>query len=238
VDGALQLINAGALSGDPRPELIFDAHFVTQLETGQIGYRVGDLVAGGDEIDITVHGRQVVAERPWDGVDALVVGSTSVLGLQTIASCQLDLTRSPAVLSVTEMHGGQYDSIAESLRMSVVLVWYGRDARSDTINRVKRTAANIASSAGATADANVVEEWYVPSVYNDPNLTARMRPTLERVAGKNNLLELAPQRIGVADVFRRLRFLPGENTRSLRGARRARPWRRILPQPFAEVPYR
>jgi hypothetical protein len=27
----------------------------------------------------------------------------------------------------SEMHGGQYDSIAESLRMSVVLVWYGRD---------------------------------------------------------------------------------------------------------------
>jgi amidohydrolase len=193
VDGALQLINAGVLSGDPRPEVIFGAHFNTQLETGQIGYRVGDLLAGSDEIDITVHGRQVVAERPWDGVDAIVVGSQIVLGLQTIASRQLDITRAPAVLSVTEMHGGQYDSIAESLRMIVVLVWYGRDVRSDMINRVKRTAANIASSAGATADANVVEEWYVPSVYNDPNLTARMRPTLERVAGKNHLLELAPQ---------------------------------------------
>ena len=193
VDGALQLINAGVLSGDPRPEVIFGAHFNTKLETGQIGYRVGDLLAGGDEIDITVHGRQAVAESPWDGVDAIVVGSQIVLGLQSIASRQLDLTRSPAVISVTEMHGGQYDSIAESLRMSVVLVWYGRDVRSDMINRVKRTAANIASSAGATADANVVEEWYVPSVYNDPNLTARMRPTLERVAGKNHLLELAPQ---------------------------------------------
>ena len=33
----------------------------------------------------------------------------------------------------------------------------------------------------------------MPSVYNDPNLTARMRPTLARVAGKNHLLELAPQ---------------------------------------------
>ena len=44
VDGALQLINAGVLSGDPRPEVIFGAHFNTQLETGQIGYRVGDLL--------------------------------------------------------------------------------------------------------------------------------------------------------------------------------------------------
>jgi len=96
------------------------------------------------------------------------------------------------VLTVTEMHGGKYDSVAESLKMSVVLVWYGRDVRSDMINRVKRTAANIASSAGATADADVVED-YVPSVHNDPNLTARMRPTLARVAGKNHLLELAPQ---------------------------------------------
>ena len=192
-DGALQLINAGVLSGDPRPEVIFGAHFVTRLETGQIGYRVGDLLAGSDQIDITVHGRQAVAETPWDGVDAIVVGSQIVLGLQSITSRQLDLTRSPAVLTVTEMHGGQYDSIAELLKMNVVLVWYGHDVRTDIVNRVKRTAANIASSAGATADADLVAEMYEPSIYNDPNLTARMRPTLERVAGKNHLVELAPQ---------------------------------------------
>ena len=192
VDGAVQLINAGVLSGDPHPEVIFGAHFVTRLETGQIGYRVGDLLAGSDEIDIAVHGRQAVAETPWDGVDAIVVGSQIVLGLQSITSRQLDLTRSPAVLTVTEMHGGQYDSVAELLKMNVVLVWYGRDVRTDIIKRVKRTATNIASSAGATADADVVAEMYAPSVYNDPNLTARMRPTLERVAG-NRLLEIGPQ---------------------------------------------
>jgi metal-dependent amidase/aminoacylase/carboxypeptidase family protein len=66
----------------------------------------------------------------------------------------------------------------------------GRDGRSDLINRVKRTATNIASSAAATADAALVAEMYEPSVYNDPNLAARMRPTLQRVAGKNHLVEL------------------------------------------------
>lgn len=193
VDGALQLIDAGVLSGDPRPEVIFGAHFSTQLETGQIGYRAGDLFAGSDEIDITVHGRQALPDRPWEGIDAIVVGSQIVLGLQTIASRQLDVTRSPAVLTVMEMHGGKYQSTAESLTMNVYLLWFGRDVRSDMINRVKRTAEDIASSSGATADAKLVAEQYAPSLYNDPNLTARMLPTLKRVAGKNHLVEMAPQ---------------------------------------------
>ena len=43
------------------------------------------------------------------------------------------------------------------------------------------------------ADADVVAEMYAPSVYNDPNLAARMRPTLQRVAGKNHLVQLGLQ---------------------------------------------
>ncbi len=189
-DGALQLIDAGVLSGDPRPEVIFGAHLLTQLETGKIGYRAGAQQAGSDEIDITVHGRQANLDTPWDGVDAIVVGSQIVLGLQTIVSRQVDLTKSPAVLSVMDIHGGHFNALADSLRMSVALDWYDRDLRQDMIDRIRRTAANIALGSGATAEAKLVPEMYVPSIYNDPRLSARMLPTLRRVAGEDRLIEI------------------------------------------------
>jgi hypothetical protein len=97
---------------------------------------------------------------------------------------RLDALASPVIYVVIKdrRHIRQHPG----LTMSVVLAWYGRDVRSDVINRVKGTAA----SAGVTADADVVAEMYAPSVYNDPNLAARMRPTLQRVAGKNHLVQL------------------------------------------------
>jgi amidohydrolase len=191
LDGALQLINAGVLRGDPRPEVIFGAHLLTQLETGQVGYRAGALESGTDEIDITVHGRQANADTPWSGVDAIVVGSQIVLALQTIASRQVDLTKSPFVLSIMEIQGGRYGAVADSLRMSLVVDWYGPDLRQDVIDRVRRTAENIALGSGATAEVKVVPEMYLPSVYNDPRLLARMLPTLRRIAG-DHLIEVGP----------------------------------------------
>ena len=186
----MQLIEAGVLSDDPRPEVIFGAHLLTQLETGQIGYRAGAQQAGSDEIDITVHGRQANVDTPWSGVDAIVVGSQIILGLQTIASRQVDLTKSPAILSVMEIHGGHYQAIADSLRMTMALDWYDRDLRQDIIDRIRRTAEHIALGSGATAEVTLVPDGYVPSIYNDPKLLARMLPTLRRVAGGDHLIEV------------------------------------------------
>ena len=186
-DGALQLIDAGVLSGNPRPEVIFGAHLLTQLETGQIGYRAGAQQAGSDEIGITVHGRQANVDTPWEGIDAIVVGSQIVLGLQTIASRQVDFTKSPIVLSIMGIQGGHYQAIADSLKMTVALDWYDRDVRQDVIDRVRRTTENIALGSGATAEAKVVPEQYVPSIYNDPKLVARMQSTLRRVAGADRI---------------------------------------------------
>jgi amidohydrolase len=190
LDGALQLIDAGVLSGDPRPEVIFGAHLLTQLETGQIGYRAGAQQAGSDEIDITVHGRQANVDTPWEGVDAIVVGSQIVLGLQTIASRQVDLMKSPIILSIMEIKGGHYQAIADSLRMTVALDWYDRDLRQDVIDRVRRTTENIALGSGATAETKVIPEQYVPGIYNDSKLVARMLSTLRRVAGPDHLIEI------------------------------------------------
>ena len=132
-----------------------------------------------------------------------------------------------------EMHGGHYQSIADSLKMTVTLDWYGRDLRNDVIDRVKRTTENIALGSGATADVKIVPEQYVPSIYNDPKLTARMLPTLKRVAGADHLIEIAP--LPFPDDFA---FYQEKIPGLFVCTRGTRPRRSIHSQPFAEVSHR
>ena len=58
---------------------------------------------------------------------------------------------------------------------------FDADVRRDIHRRIRRTAEQIAASAGATAEVSITHGY--PVTVNDPELTARMVPTLQRVAG-------------------------------------------------------
>lgn len=178
--GAALMIEEGALR-DPAPSAIFGLH-VFPFEVGTIEYRAGPIMATADGLRIVVRGRQTHGAQPWKGVDPVVVAAQIVLGLQTITSRQLDLTAAPAVITVATIHGGVRTNIIPD---SVVLGGTVRilDPAMRTIipERIRRTAELIAESAGATAEVHVGEGDAV--TYNDPALTARMVPTLRRVAG-------------------------------------------------------
>lgn len=147
------------------------------------------------QVNISVHGRQANAVTPWAGVDAIVVASQVVLGLQTIVSRQTQLIEAPAVISVMEIHGGAFLTVPENAQITVLVQTFDPKTRLDVIARIKRTAENIAASAGATAETLVIPGMHAPAVYNDPKLVARMLPTLRRVAG-DGLLEIPPQPFG------------------------------------------
>jgi len=61
--------------------------------------------------------------------------------------------------------------------------------RKDLHERVKRTAEKIAESAGATADVTIGDPNHDPVTFNNPALTAKMLPTLQRVAGADHVVE-------------------------------------------------
>lgn len=57
-------------------------------------------------ISMVVKGRQTHGSAPWSGVDPIVVASQIVIGLQTIASRQIDVTSAPAVITIGMIQGG------------------------------------------------------------------------------------------------------------------------------------
>jgi amidohydrolase len=185
--GASLMIEEGALD-NPKPAVIFGLHIGSMLNVGQIGYRPGAAMAAADVLRITVKGRQTHGAAPWAGVDPIVVSAQIVLGLQTIVSRQVNITREPVVVTIGGIDGGiRFNIIPDKVTMVGTIRSFDEAVREDVHRRIRLTAENIAEAAGAVAEVEI-EKPYAVTV-NDPILTAAMLPTLKRVAGAQNVQE-------------------------------------------------
>jgi amidohydrolase len=186
--GARLMVEEGVLE-NPKPDVIFGLH-TFPAPTGVIGYRAGGAMAGADNLHILVEGKQTHGAVPWAGVDPVVVAAQIVLGLQLIPSRQLDSAKSATVISIGSIHGGlRSNIIPDRVEMEGTIRILDPSIRKDVLRRVEQTAVSIAESSGATATVTV--RPYAPVTYNDPALTAKMVPTLRRVAG-SGLREVPP----------------------------------------------
>ena len=178
--GAELMLEEGAFE-NPRPEVIFGLH-VGPGPVGRLSYRAGSTMASADWLRILVRGRQTHGAAPWSGIDPIVVASQIVLGLQTVASRQLPVTLTPSIITIGSIHGGvRGNIIPDEVEMVGTIRTFDADVRRDIHRRIRRTAEQIAASAGATAEVSITHGY--PVTVNDPELTARMVPTLQRVAG-------------------------------------------------------
>jgi len=185
--GAALMIEEGVMDAEPKPEAIFGLHIGSMHEAGTIAYRPGAAMAAADVLRITVRGRQTHGSAPWGGVDPIVVASQIVLGLQTIVSRQVNIPKEPAVVTIGGIDGGnRFNIIPDKVEMVGTVRTFDEALRDDVHRRIRLTAENIAEASGATAEV-VIDKPYAVTV-NDPKLTARMLPTLERVAGKSNII--------------------------------------------------
>jgi amidohydrolase len=182
--GASLMMKEGALN-DPRPAAIFGLH-VWPGRVGTIEYRSGSTMAAADWLEIKVKGRQTHGAVPWGGIDPIVVASQIVLGLQTITSRQIDVTKYPAIVTVGMIQGGNRGNIIpDSVMMYGTVRSFEEDMRDDIHARIRRVAEGIAQSAGATVEVTLPRYGQVTS--NDPALTERMLPTLRRVVGDDKV---------------------------------------------------
>lgn len=178
--GAELMVKEGVLQ-NPTVDAIFGLHVFSGHATGTIGYRSGPMMAAADTFEIIVRGQQTHGARPWAGVDPVVVASQIVLGLQTIVSRQADITREPAIVTVGQFDAGvRTNIIPDSARLAGTIRTFDEAMREDIHWRVQRTAVNIAEAAGASAVVRITKGY--PVTANDPALTARVLPTLQRVA--------------------------------------------------------
>ena len=203
--GAKPMIAAGVLD-DPKVDAIFGLHVGTG-PSGAISWRGGPVQASQDNFEIVVKGRQAHGALPWQGVDPIVVASQVVLGLQTIVSRQVEITRVPTVITVGAIHGGVRTNIVpDSVTMIGTIRTFDEGERTAIHERMRRTVTGIAQSAGATAEVKIDVGY--PTTVNHEELVRRMLPTLRRVAGARGIAE-SPLVMASEDFSRFQEKVPG-----------------------------
>jgi amidohydrolase len=188
--GARVMLKEGLFDKHP-PKVAFGLHEWAALRVGEIGYRSGPLMAASDIWKIEVLGKQAHGSRPWQSIDPIVTSAQIINGLQTVVSRSVDLTMNPAVVTVGVMNSGiRNNIIPDRAEMLGTVRTFDAQQRADIFAKMKRITENTAAANGATATFTVAENGN-PVTYNDPALTTQMLPSLKKIAGENNVKEMA-----------------------------------------------
>ncbi len=178
--GAQAMVTEGVMQ-NPTVDAVFGLHVFSNIETGHLTYRSGPFMAASDQFEIIVKGRQTHGATPWRGIDPIVVASQIVMGLQTVVSRGVDITKLPAIVTVGQFQAGVRNNIIpDSARLVGTIRTFDDLMQAEIHKKVTQIAQGIANASGTTAEV-VINKGY-PVTSNDPALTARMLPTLERVA--------------------------------------------------------
>ncbi|MEN9612809.1 MAG: hypothetical protein RLZZ628_3623 [Bacteroidota bacterium] len=204
--GAGVMIEEGVLE-NPKVETIFGLHISAQATVGTIRYRPGGTMASSDRLYIKVKGKQTHGANPWQGIDPILTGSMIVQGLQNVISRQTPLNESAAVITIgTFQSGNRENIIPEEAVLSGTIRCLDPKIQKQIHENIKRTAINIAESQGATAEVTI--DIGNPVTYNNPELTKKMLPTLEAVAGEPNVSLIVPA-TGAEDFAKYQEKIPG-----------------------------
>jgi len=206
--GAEEMLKQGIFR-DFKPEAVFGLHVFSTLNAGQIGYRAGPAMAASDRFNIVIKGRQTHGSRPWGGVDPIVAAADVIGTAQTIVSRRQNISKLPVVVTFGAIKGGiRYNIIPDQVEMIGTVRTFDEGMRAAVFKDLQNVAEHVAAAHGATAVAQIPDTKGNPVTVNDPALTAKLLPSLERAAGKDNVVEMGLN-MGAEDFSFYAREVPG-----------------------------
>jgi amidohydrolase len=186
--GAELMVKEGVLK-NPDVDAIFGLHIAAGLDAGKITYKPGGIMAAAQSYQINVKGKQAHGSRPWASVDPILASVQIINGLQTIISRESELTKEGAVITVGMMNAGIRSNIIPENATIVGTIRTLDYGMQDFINkRMKEMVPDIAKAFRAEATIEIDKGY--PITFNHLELTSQMLPTLQRIASKENVLEI------------------------------------------------
>lgn len=189
--GALPMIADGVLE-NPKVDAIIGAHLGTiwPLETGQVGYRSGALMAAVDSMRLKIYGRGGHGAMPHTAIDPIAIGAQCVTALQTIVSRETD-PLNPAVITVATFHAGTLSNVIADFAELGFTIRYFDPALSDTIEtRLRQLVSGIVESMRGRCEIEYTHGY--PPTVNDAEFTRFFRDVASDVIGAENVVEVEP----------------------------------------------
>lgn len=164
--GAINMIKDGALDG---VDNVFGIHVMSEMETGKIFYRPGNVQTGRSYFKVTINGVGGHGSSPHKAKDAIVAASHFVVSLQTVVSRAL----SPfdvGSITIGNFDGkGSFNVIKDKVTLEGDVRSMSEEAQETIEREVRVKLDGIAAMFGVTYDLDYMNDY--PVLYNDPELT-------------------------------------------------------------------
>jgi len=194
--GAPGMIKDGVLE-NPRVDAMFALHVWPDFETGTVITRAGAMMGASDRIFLTVTGKTSHGSAPHHGIDAIVIASQIVGGLQTLVSRTVAPLDS-AVVSIGTIKGGyRYNVIADKVEMEGTVRTLNPATQDKLPGLIERTAKGYAQALGGDAVIKYVR-GYLPTL-NAPELFSLVSETVAASIGQEHFVILENPDLGGED---------------------------------------
>lgn len=190
--GAQAMIEDGLFRRFPKPDVCLALHCDSGLAVGSFGVTSGPATASTDSVDIVVKGVGGHGAMPNMTKDPIVLASQIVLALQTIDSRELHPVE-PVVVTVGKFNGGtKHNIIPDKVELGLTVRTTSPETRTQVLESIKRICRGLGIAAGLPE--NLLPEVSLlspgtPSLYNDPDLTARVTGVWSDAFGKASVIE-------------------------------------------------
>lgn len=190
--GALAMIEDGLFQRFPKPDVCLALHCDAGLPAGSVGFTSGPATASTDTVDIIIKGIGGHGAMPNTTKDPIVLASQIVLAFQTIDSRELHPVE-PVVVTVGKFNGGtKHNIIPDKVELGLTVRTTSPETRTQVLEAIKRICRGHALATGLPE--NLMPEVKLtgpgtPSLFNDPELTARVSQVWAESFGKASVIE-------------------------------------------------
>jgi amidohydrolase len=193
IDGAKAMLADHLYERFGTPDMAIALHDTNQGAAGTVTVIPGASQASSTSVDVTMRGIGGHGSAPQAGKDPIVMAAEFIVQLQTIVSRQED-PHDLTVVTVGDIHGGtKRNIIPDEVKMELTVRTFTDKSLNIVLDGIRRTAQGVALSAGVPDDrapiVTIVKDEITPVNYNDPALTARVKSTLVKTLGAQNVID-------------------------------------------------
>ena len=209
VGGASAMIADGLFERYPM-DTVYALHNWPALPIGQFGLIEGPIMAGGDRVDIAIHGRGGHGGlNPHGCIDPVRIAGELITRAHSIVGRDID-PLAPAVVSLCSIQAGDlagFAVIPDTARLSGTLRALDNDTREKLRERLRAICAGLEATYGATIELSIEDKFSV--TYNHVGPTATARAAIASTFGESALAPNYPPCMGGEDFSYMLDVCPG-----------------------------
>ena len=186
--GALLMVESGVLE-NPHVDAAmgFHANVGQVLASGEIGYRIGPIMASTDVFSIQVTGKGGHGARPEEGIDPINILMHIHDTLQTINSRERP-QQEPVVLTIGQISAGDApNTIPAEGVMSGTIRAFNEEVRQFVKRRVVEISQGVASTLGGKAE--VTFKAGTAATINDPKVAGELLKYIGEIVPAEHLVE-------------------------------------------------